>query len=85
MHTVEMLEHSLDLATQLGYTIRQESLAGGGGSCEIRGRKLFFLDLDLGPDEQLERVLDTLRREPEAVNLPMPQELRELLKVRKVA
>ena len=86
MHTVEMLEQSLDLAARLGYTIRQEWLAGGGGGgCEVRGRKLFFLDLDLGPDEQLEQVLDTLRREPDAVNLPMSHELRELLRVRKSA
>jgi hypothetical protein len=86
MHTVEMLEQALDLAARLGYTVRQEWLAGcGGGGCELRGRKLFFLDLDLSPDEQLEQVLETLRREPETVRLPMPHELHELLKVRKSA
>ena len=86
MHTVEMLEQALDLAVRLGYTVRQEWLAGsGGGGCELKGRKLFFLDLDLGPDEQLEQVLETLRREPDAAGLPMPHELRELLKVRKIA
>ena len=85
MHTVEMLEQALDLAARLGYTIRQEWLAGGGGGCELQGRKLFFLDLALAPDEQLEQVLETLRREPEAVKLPMADPLRELLKVRKIA
>jgi hypothetical protein len=86
MHTVELLEQALDLAVRLGYAVRQEWLAGvGGGGCELKGRKLFFLDLDLGPDEQLEQVLDTLRHEPEAVRLPMPHELRELLSVRKIA
>lgn len=86
MHTVEILEKALDVATRLGYTVRQEWLAGGGGGgCELNGRKLFFFDLDLGPAEQLEEVLETLRREPEAVKLPMPQELRELLRVRKIA
>jgi hypothetical protein len=86
MHTVEMLEQAVDLAMRLGYTVRQEWLAGsGGGGCELRGRKLFFLDLDLAPDEQLEQVLETLRREPDAVTLPMPHELRDLLKVRKIA
>ena len=85
MHTVEMLEQALDLAVRLGYTIRQDCLAGRGGGCELNGRKLFFLDLDLGPDEQLEQILDTLRREPAAATLPMPRELRELLKVRKIA
>jgi hypothetical protein len=86
MHTVEMLEQVLALITRLGYTVRQEGLAGsGGGGCELKGRKLFFLDLDLGPDEQLEQVLETLRREHEAVTLPLPHELGELLKVRKIA
>jgi hypothetical protein len=86
MHTVELLVHALDLAVRLGYSVRQEWLAGiGGGGCELKGRKLLFLDLDLGPVDQFEQVLGTLRHEPEAQKLPMPQELRELLKVRKSA
>ena len=86
MHTVEVLEQALNVAEQLGYIVRQEWLAGvGGGGCELKGRKLFFLDLDLGPTEQLEQVLATLRHEPEASQLPMSDELRELLKVRKIA
>ena len=86
MHTIEMLEQALDLARRLGYTIRQEWLGGnGGGGCELKARKLFFLDLDLGPLEQLEQVLETLRREPDVSEFPMPQELRELLKLRKSA
>jgi hypothetical protein len=86
MHTVELLEQALDLATRLGYVVRQEWLAGnGGGSCELRGRKLFFLDLDLSPDEQLEQILAVLRREPEALKRPMPSELFRLLMPRKIA
>lgn len=86
MHTVEMLEHAIGLAVRLGYTVRQEWLAGsGGGGCELNGRKLFFLDLDLGPTEQLEQVVETLHREPDVVKLPMPPELRQLLKLRKIA
>jgi hypothetical protein len=86
MHTLKMLEQALDLAQRLGYTIRQEWLAGnGGGGCELKGRKLFFLDLDLAADEQFERVLETLQREPDALRLPMPHELSERLKLRKSA
>lgn len=85
MHTVEMLEQAIGLAVRLGYTVRQEWLAGsGGGGCELKGRRLFFLDLDLGPAEQLEQVLETLRRESD-IKLPMPQDLRELLRLRKIA
>jgi hypothetical protein len=85
MHTVELLEQALDLIARLGYQIRQESLAGcGSGGCEVKGRKLFFLDLDLGPDEQLEQALDTLRREPAVQQLPMSSALQELLKPGKI-
>ncbi len=86
MHTVELLAHALDLAARLGYKVRQEWLGGnGGGACELKGRKILFLDLAQGPAEQFEEVLDTLRREPGAAALPMPHELRELLQLRKTA
>ena len=84
MPTVEMLDEALDLAKRLGYAIRPECLGGrGGGGCELRGRKLFFLDLDLGPADQLEQALETLRREPKSAALPMPHQLRWLLRMRK--
>jgi hypothetical protein len=84
MHTVEILEQALDLTAHLGYKIRQEWLGGaGGGGCEVAGCKVLFLDLAHGPADQLDQVLDTLRREPAAATLPMPHELRELLGLRK--
>jgi hypothetical protein len=77
MHTVELLEQALEVVSRLGYTVRREWLAAaGGGGCELKGCKLFFLDLDQEPAEQLDRVLETLRHEPETVKLPMAQELR---------
>jgi hypothetical protein len=85
MHTVEILGHTLDLARRLGYEIRQEWLDGNGGGCILRGRKILFLDLALGPVEQLDQVLDTLRHDPDATRLTMPQEIRDLVAVRKSA
>lgn len=86
MHTVEVLEQALDLASRLGYEIRQEWLGGnGGGGCELMGRKLLFLDLALGPADQLDQVIDTLRRDPKAANLPMAHQLRQSLAMRKSA
>jgi hypothetical protein len=65
MHTVEALQTALKLAEQAGYQIRHDWLGGsGGGGCEVKGRKLLLVDLALGPQEQLEIVLDTLRRDP---------------------
>ncbi|MGD0654023.1 MAG: hypothetical protein ABSA16_06740 [Thermoguttaceae bacterium] len=86
MHTVEILEHGLDLASRLGYQIRQEYLGGnGGGGCVLKGRKIFFLDLALDPAEQLDQVIETLRHDADALKLLMPHQLRELLAVRKSA
>ncbi len=86
MHTVELLEHALDLADRLGYVVRQEWLGGlTGGGCEFRGKKILFLDLAMGPEDQLDQVIDTLRRDPNAITLPMPHNLRELLRLRRSA
>jgi hypothetical protein len=86
MHTVELLQQAVELAARVGYQVRQEWLGGaGGGGCELRGRKILFLDLALGPAEQLDQVIDALRREPGAAGLPMPHELGELLALRRSA
>ncbi len=86
MNTASLLAHALDLAQRLGYQVRQEWLDGnGGGFCELKGRKVLFVDLAQGPAEQFELVLDALRHEPQAIGLPMPHPLRELLTVRKIA
>ena len=85
MHTVELLDQAIDLAARLGYQIRQEWLGGGGGGCELMGRKTLFLDLALGPEDQLDLVLDALHREANIATLPMPHELRNLLSLRKSA
>ena len=86
MHTVELLEEAIAVAKQAGYQVREEWLGGtGGGGCELRGRKCIFLDLAVGPLDQLDLVLETLRREPSVVPLPMSNHLRSLLGARKSA
>ncbi len=86
MHTVVLIAHALNLAERLGYVIRQEWLEGnGGGGCELRGRKFLFIDLATSPPDQLEMVLDVLRGEPRTAELSMPQELRDILRLRKSA
>jgi hypothetical protein len=86
MHTVVLLAHALNLAEQLGYVIRQEWLdGGGGGGCELRGRKFLFIDLATSPADQFDRVLRVLRSESRAVELTMPRELRSALQLRKSA
>jgi hypothetical protein len=86
MHTVELLEQALGLARHLGYVIRQEWLGGmGGGGCELKGRKVFFFDLSLDAQEQLDLVVETLRHEPGLAKLDLSPELQALLESQKVA
>jgi hypothetical protein len=85
MHTIELVQQALDVAELLGYTIRQDWLDGGGGECELKGKKYFFLDLALTPLEQLDQVLDVLRGDPRAASLPMAPELRQFFRRRKSA
>ena len=86
MHTVELIEEAVSLATRAGYRVRTEWLDGvAGGGCEINGRRIVFLDLAQGPVDQLAQLVEALRHDPAVAALPMPYQLRELLKLRKSA
>jgi len=83
VHTAQLLDEALNLARQLGFSVRQDYFAGsGGGACQLCGRKVLFLDLALWPDEQLQRVLDVLSQEPELQQLTVSEQLRQMLQSR---
>ena len=80
MHTVELLDHLLAAAQQLGYQIRREWLDGqGGGCCEFAGQRWIFLDLALSVPEQLEQLTDALRNQPGVAKLDLPNPVRAQL------
>lgn len=86
MHTVELVQEATALARRAGYRIRQEYLGGAlGGGCEYGGQKWVFLDIALGPADQLEQIADALRRDPAVAGLPMSDELRRRIGLRKTA
>ncbi len=86
MHTVELLEHALSVAEQLGYRVRQEWLGGtGGGACEFASQKWIFVDLALNSVEQLQQVRDALRSDPGVYTLDLSPAMRRLLDVRQAA
>jgi hypothetical protein len=86
MYTAEILDAALQLAEEAGYLIRHEWLGGsGGGGCELKGRKLLFVDLALSPAEQLDRVLDALRRDPSLRDAATSSPLCDTLRQRKSA
>lgn len=80
MHTVELLELATAAAKQLGFKIREEWLDGsGGGDCLIRGQKWLFLDLSQSHDDQLDIVLEALRRDPDRHQIPLQSAVKRLL------
>jgi len=86
MHTVELLEQSLETARQMGYKIRHEWLGGvGGGACEFGGHKWIFVDLALNAIEQLEQVTEALRDDPAVHVVEMPRPVQQLLGAKKAA
>ena len=86
MHTVELVKEAVALAQRAGYQIRQEYLGGAmGGGCEFGGQKWVFLDVSLGPIDQLEQILEALRHDPDVIGMPMSDELRSRVGVRRSA
>lgn len=86
MHTVDMVKEAIALAQRAGYRIRQEYLGGSmGGGCEFGGQKWIFLDVSLGPVDQLEQVVEALRHDPDVVGMAMTDELQNRIGVRKSA
>ena len=82
MHTVELLEEAMEAAKRLGFHVRQEWLGGStGGGCEIRGKKLIFVDLALSPTEQFGQVADAIRQDAATNTLALSPALRRALKL----
>jgi len=80
MHTVEIFEAAMQLATRLGITVRQEWLGGqGGGVCEINGHTCVFLDLADEPADHVEHLLQALHAHPRLASSEMPPALRQRL------
>jgi hypothetical protein len=83
MHTVDLLEDVLALATRLGYAVRQEWLGGqGGGGCVLAGRKCLFVDLDQDPADRLDTVIQTLRSDPVLGTVELGPPLSQLVQTR---
>ncbi len=62
MHTIDLLEESLWLASQSGWQVRHEWLQGmRGGACRLGNKHMLFVDRSLTAAEQLEQVLEGMR------------------------
>ena len=86
MHSVELLEQALIAAVRVGYQVREEWTGGSdGGSCEVEGRKMLFIDPALTAAEQLEVVAEALLRDSQVQHIALPVELSDYLGLRKAA
>ncbi len=80
MHSVDLLEEALQVAMNSGFEVRQEWFnEQGGGACRIGEQKVLFVDLSLTAQEQLEHVVEALRRWPINVDETTSPELVALL------
>ena len=83
MSTIQKIDRLTAIAEQLGYQVRYDYFGGtGGGTCEFAGKKILFMDLALTSAEQLERLEETLARDPLlstslATKLPEPTEIND--------
>ncbi len=81
IHTVDLLEEALSLATHFGFEVRREWLSGRkGGACRLGQKHLLFVDLSLSAAEQLEQVIGPLRSVVDrAASLSISPRLQRLL------
>ncbi len=85
-NSVDQLETLLELAKDMGYEVRYESLGGiGGGTCEYGGRKCLFVDITLGVLDQLDAVSRALGNDPQVALYEMTQDQEFALRTRKAA
>ena len=70
----------LDLARRLGVTVRHARLGGtGGGLAKIRGTRQLFIDLDAGPEDQLEQTVRALAGLEDIDTVFVRPDVRELI------
>jgi hypothetical protein len=66
MHdTLGLLEEACQLASELGYVVREEPLGDlAGGPCVVGGERRILLNLAHGPADRLEVLLGALAADP---------------------
>lgn len=64
MHTIDLLEEALQLASESGWELRHEWLGGlRGGACRLGHIRLLFIDQSLSVEEQLDQLLQGMREQ----------------------
>lgn len=78
-----LLAEGMQLATDLGYRVREEPLGElPGGGCVVAGKRQILLNLEQSPGDRLEQLLTVLAADPNAEGEPKSRSLATLLKQR---
>ena len=78
-----LLAEGMQLASDLGYQVRGEPLGElPGGGCVVGGKRQILLNVQQGPAERLEQLLDVLATDPEAADEPKSRALASRLRER---
>ena len=87
MNQGEIVDYLAELAEKLGIEVRWEGLIGDGGICELRGKRILFVDRSPGLDTQVDVMTTALCEEPldEVYILPEVRELLEAARAEKRA
>jgi len=79
--TLGLLEEALQLAGDVGYTVRQEPLGDlPGGPCVVGGRRTLLLNLQSPAADRLEVLLRALAGDPAVMEQPVSRLLARRLR-----
>ena len=64
MNQGEIVDYLAELSKKLGVEVRWEGLSGDGGICELRGKRILFVDRSLNLGTQVDVMTGALCEEP---------------------
>lgn len=78
-----LLAEALQLASDMGYRVREEPLGEmPGGSCVVGGKRQILLNLEQGVGERLDQLLAVLAVDPDIAREPKSRALAQRLRQR---
>ncbi len=76
-----VLAEGMQLASDLGYQVREEPLGDlPGGSCVVAGKRQILLNLEQTPADRLEQLVIVLAADPATADEPKSRPLAALLR-----
>ena len=64
MNAGEIVDYLAELAEKFGIEVRSEGIIGDGGICELRGKRILFVDRSQSTDSQIDTMTRALCEEP---------------------